>query len=169
MPQSKNLFSLAVWAWIFSIINLALIVVVFMVFSKIYYETSPSLKDSDEVKTATFSVSELDIEALNPYGKAIARAGLTQCAQPMNDLSQRLLVNKNVGIYRFPAVHDDFTSLSAEVMVDGGATIYMTFNMTEKDDGSCYISYEAVSDWANTCEDVVKTVFKEVSSTSSMR
>ena len=79
----------------------------------------------------------------------------------MNNLSARLLAGKKVGIYRFPVSQDDFVSLSMEVTASSGAILYLTFNLSQRPDGSCQIAYEAVSDWANSCTDIVKTVFQE--------
>jgi hypothetical protein len=48
-----------------------------------------------------------------------------------------------------------------EVKAKSGAILYITFGVSQGTDGSCQIVYEAVSDWANSCEDIVRTVFKD--------
>jgi hypothetical protein len=111
--------------------------------------------------TASTPAADFDLDALNPYGQSIARAGLKHCAVAMNDLSERLLAGKQVGIYRFPVSHENFVSLSMEVTAKSGAILYLTFDLSQRPDGSCQIAYEAVSDWANSCQDIVKTVFKD--------
>ena len=111
---------------------------------------------------------DIDIDALNPYGQAIAKMGLTKCAAAMNDLSAKLLQGKRVGVYRFPTIHETFVSLSMEVDSGHGAIIYIDFDLTQDASGSCQIAYKAVSDWANPCDDVTKTIFKEFEPTRDL-
>ena len=112
--------------------------------------------------------AEIDVDALNPYGQAVARMGLAKCAAAMNDLSAKLLQGKRVGVYRFPTVHESFVSLSMEVEGNQGAIIYMTFDLSQDANGTCQIVYETVSDWANTCDDVAKTIFNEFTPTRDL-
>ena len=160
-PSSQS--NRSVWLWAMTFTNLCVIAFVLFFISgqqQIVITPSSPLVNHADINAVDIS-PVVDVEALNPYGQAIARAGLQHCAQPMNDLSTRLLAGKQVGLYRFPVTSENFTSLSVEVSADGGATIYMTFNLSQTPDGACHIAYEAVSDWENKCEDVVKTIFKD--------
>ena len=146
--------------------NLALIVLVlFLILSPVKYseqgKDTPAVLPQDEK-------ADIDIDALNPYGQAIAKIGLTKCAVAMNELSAKMLQGKRVGVYRFPTVHETFVSLSMEVESGQGGIIYITFDLTQDAGGSCQIAYEIVSDWANPCDDVTKTIFSEYTPTRDL-
>ena len=146
--------------------NLALIVLVlFLILSSVNYseqgKDTPAVLPKDEK-------AEIDIDALNPYGQAIAKMGLTKCAVAMNELSAKMLQGKRVGVYRFPTVHQTFVSLSMEVDSGQGAMIYIDFDLTQDASGGCQIAYQAVSDWANPCDDVTKTILKEFKPTRDL-
>ncbi len=160
MFKSLQITLVSFFLWLLTFINLALIVFAGIFFVTFYKSQAPSSVASAPLSENTAN-SELDVDALNAYGVAVARAGLMDCAEPMNDLTERLLAGKKIGIYRFPVVDNNFVSLSAEVAVEGGATIYMTFNVAQNDHGSCQIAYESISDWANSCEEVATTVFPD--------
>jgi hypothetical protein len=148
---------LLVFVWLLTLANLCLIVVAVY----LHWYPQPSADDTAVTSVQMDSPDKADLDALNGYGQAIARAGLTGCAVPMNDLSERLIAGRRVGTYRFPVARENFVSLSLEVKASSGATLYMTFGLSQGTDGSCQIVYEAVSDWANSCEEIVKTVFKD--------
>ncbi len=154
---------LSLFVWLLTVTNLGLIILAFYLYSD--HQTSGSAPPANDMATSAVTVRtpprQADLDALNGYGQAIARAGLTGCAMPMNDLSERLLAGRSVGTYRFPVSRENFVSLSMEVKANSGAILYITFGLSQGTDGSCQIVYEAVSDWANSCEDIVKTVFKD--------
>jgi hypothetical protein len=156
---SRPLPVILVFVWLLTLANLCLIVV----FSAYLFGNPRPVTHEAAVKSPVLmsAPDKADLDALNGYGQAIARAGLTGCAMPMNDLSERLLAGKTVGVYRFPVSRENFVSLSMEVKVKSGAVLYITFGLSQGTDGSCQIAYEAVSDWANSCEEIVKTVFKD--------
>lgn len=160
--SSRNL-TLSLFIWLLTVTNLGLIVLAFYLFSNTQAAVSapPATDKAASALGVHTPPSKADLDALNGYGQAIARAGLTGCAIPMNDLSERLLAGRDVGIYRFPVSRENFVSLSMEVKANSGAILYITFGLSQATDGSCQIVYEAVSDWANSCEDIVKTVFKD--------
>jgi hypothetical protein len=165
-PTRRHWFPASLYFWLLTFVNLALIVLALLLIRDSAAINSPD-KDSpaDLPKEAK---AEIDIDALNPYGQAIARTGLIKCAAAMNDISAKLLQGKRVGVYRFPTVHETFVSLSMEVNSGQGAIIYITFNLTQDMSGACHIAYEAVSDWANPCDDVIKTVFTEFEPTRNL-
>lgn len=147
--------------WILSIVNLVLIVVVLCLLA-------PSKKSVDGVSSTTSEAaakedaeSQIDEDALNIYGKSALRAGLKSCTLPMNQLAERVLVGHKVGAYRFPAKSKGFASMSMEVVTKSGGVAYMTFNLSEPVAGQCVIAYEAVSQWNNKCEDVVKKILTD--------
>lgn len=147
--------------WILSIVNLVLIAVVLCLLAP---KTNPvDVVVSTPTETATKEDTEADIDedALNVYGKSALRAGLKNCALPMNQLAERVLVGHKVGAYRFPAKSKGFASMSMEVATKSGGVAYMTFNLSEPVAGQCVIAYEAVSQWNNKCEDVVKKILTE--------
>jgi hypothetical protein len=145
--------------------NLVLIVLVLFL---IRSSTSYSAPGKDLQDVLSKEKADIDIDALNPYGQAIAKMGLTKCAAAMNDLSAKLLQGKRVGVYRFPTVHERFVSLSMEVESGQGALVYITFDLTQDASGACQIAYETVSDWANPCDDVTKTIFKDFTPTRDL-
>jgi hypothetical protein len=163
IPSIYRLFPL--YFWLLSLANLALMLLAFSLFSSGSDAPPRSAIANLEVTSAILRPTEAgedpDLDALNAYGQSIARAGLKNCAVAMNDLTQRLIAGKKVGIYRFPVAHENFVSLSMEVSTDSGAILYLTFNLSQGPGGSCQIAYEAVSDWANSCKEVVETVFKD--------
>jgi hypothetical protein len=55
-----------------------------------------------------------------------------------------------------------------EVESGQGAIIYIDFDLTQDASGGCQIAYQAVSDWANPCDDVTKTIFKEFKPTRDL-
>jgi hypothetical protein len=165
-PTRTHLFPASVYISLLIFVNLSLIVLVlFLIRSPANY--SAQGKDAQAVLPKD-EKADIDIDALNPYGQAIAKMGLTQCAAAMNDLSAKLLQGKRVGVYRFPTVHETFVSLSMEVDSGHGAIIYITFDLTQDASGSCQIAYETVSDWANPCDEVIKTIFKEFTPTRDL-
>jgi hypothetical protein len=158
-PARTHLVSASVYISLLVFTNVALIVLVlFLIRSPMDY--SAQGKDTQAVHPQD-EKADIDIDALNPYGQAIAKMGLTKCAAAMNDLTVKLLQGKRVGVYRFPTVHETFVSLSMEVDSGQGAIMYIAFDLAQDASGTCQIAYEAVSDWSNTCNDVTKTVFKE--------
>lgn len=160
------MFPASVYIALLFFMNLALIVLVlFMIQSSA--NSSAQGKDEQAVLAAD-EKADIDIDALNPYGQAIAKMGLTECAAAMNDLSSKLLQGKRVGVYRFPTVNETFVSLSMEVDSGQGAIIYIDFDITQDAGGRCQIAYQAVSDWANPCDDVTKTIFKEFKPTRDL-
>lgn len=162
-PVEARAFPRGLHLWLLTFSNLALIAVVLVL---IRGSLLPDVAKKDPpAELAKEEKAEIDIDALNPYGQAIAKLGLTGCAAAMNDVSRTLLQGKRVGVYRFPTVHETFVSLSMEVNSAQGTIIYVTFNLSQDTNGSCQIAYEAVSDWANPCDDVIKTVFKDFEST----
>jgi hypothetical protein len=164
-PARTHLFSAGVYIWLLTFMNLALIVLALFL---IRNSTSSAPEKDTHVESSKEEKAEIDIDALNPYGQAIAKIGLTKCAAAMNDVSAKLLQGKRVGVYRFPTVHETFASLSMEVNSGQGAIIYITFNLSEDTNGTCQIAYEAVSDWANPCDDVIKTIFKDFEPTRNL-
>ena len=165
-PTRAHLFPASVYVSLLIFMNLALIVLVlFMVRSSA--NSSAQDKDTQAVLPKD-KKADIDIDALNPYGQAIAKMGLTECAVAMNDVSAKLLQGKRVGVYRFPTVQERFVSLSMEVDSGVGAMIYIDFDLTEDASGGCQIAYQAVSDWANPCDDVTKTILKEFKPTRDL-
>ena len=163
-PAKAHLF--AAGAWLLTFANLALIVLVLFVIRS--SETSSAQDKHTQSGLLKEPGADIDIDALNPYGQAIAKLGLTECAVAMNDLSAKLLQGKRVGVYRFPAVHETFVSLSMEVDSGHGAIIYIDFDLTQDASGRCQIAYQAVSDWANPCDDITKTIFKDFKPTRDL-
>ena len=165
-PTGTHLSPAAVYIWLLTFMNLALIVLVlFLIRSSA--TTSAQGKDTEAVLPKG-KKADVDIDALNPYGQAIAKMGLTECAVAMNDVSAKLLQGKRVGVYRFPTVQEGFVSLSMEVDSGQGAMIYIDFDLTQDASGGCQIAYQAVSDWANPCDDVIKTILKEFKPTRDL-
>lgn len=164
MTLPKTIRLTALHIWLLSLINLGLIV---MVLWMIGGSGSSKVPDTENEVYAP-PLSETDIDALNPYGQALLRAGLPQCAMAMNGLSARLLKGNQVGIYRFPIENKQMANMSMEVVVEGGATIYMTFNFFEQENGGCQISYEAVSSWSNGCKEVAETIFSAFQPTRNL-
>jgi hypothetical protein len=166
LPGRTHLFPAGAYLWLLTFTNLALIVLVSFV---IRSSATSSAQDKDtRADLPKEEKVEIDADALNPYGQAIAKLGLTKCAAAMNDLSAKLLQGKRVGVYRFPTVHETFVSLSLEVDSGKGAIIYINFDLTQDAGGSCQIAYEIVSDWANPCDDVTKTIFNEFTPTRDL-
>ena len=118
-------------------------------------------KEANVVPEKPVLESPVDEDALNAFGKAVMRAGLKSCALPMNQLAQKVLVGHKVGAYRFPVKAEGFGSLSMEVATQSGGVAYMTFNLSEPANGGCIISYEAVSQWSDKCEIVVKNILSD--------
>jgi hypothetical protein len=163
-PAKPHLF--AAGAWLLTFANLVLIVLVLFVIRS--SETSSAQGKNAQAVPAKDEKAHIDIDALNPYGQAIAKMGLTGCAVAINDISAKLLKGKRVGVYRFPTVHESFVSLSMEVESGQGAIIYIDFDLTQDASGGCQIAYQAVSDWANPCDDVTKKIFKEFKPTRDL-
>ena len=158
-PARTRVFPASVFLSLLIFINLALIgLVLFLIRSS---EIFAAQSKESQVVLPKVEKTAIDIDALNPYGQAIAKMGLTECALAMNNVSAKLLQGKRVGVYRFPTVHETFVSLSMEVDSGQGAMIYIDFDLTQDAGGGCQIAYQAVSDWANPCDDVTKTIFKE--------
>ena len=165
-PARTQLFPASVFIALLIFLNLALIaLVLFLIQSSA--DSSAQGKDAQAVPPQV-EKADIDIDALNPYGQAIAKLGLTKCAVAMNDLSAKLLQGKRVGVYRFPAVHETFVSLSMEVDSGHGAMIYIDFDLTQDVSGRCQIAYQAISDWANPCDDITKTIFKDFKPTRDL-
>ena len=165
-PARTHLVPASVYTSLLVFMNLALIVLVlFLILSPVNY--SEQGKDTPAVLLKD-EKADIDIDALNPYGQAVAKMGLTKCAVAMNELSAKMLQGKRVGVYRFPTVHETFVSLSMEVESGQGAIIYVTFDLTQDAGGGCQIAYEIVSDWANPCDDVTKTILKEFKPTRDL-
>lgn len=164
-PRAKpHLF--AAGAWLLTFANLALIVLVLFVIRS--SETSSAQDKNAQAVPAKDEKTDIDIDALNPYGQAIAKMGLHGCAVAINDISANLLKGKRVGVYRFPAVHETFVNLSMEVDSGQGAIIYLDFDLTQDPSGNCQIAYQAVSDWANSCDEVESKIFKEFKQTRDL-
>lgn len=161
MPPKAGRFTPAIYIWILSCANLVLILLALILISRSHDRWEAERPAGTPTAAAKKEESPIDVDALNPYGQAIAKAGLVKCARPMNDLSGRILAGKQVGIYRFPLIQNNFASFSMEVAAREGAILYLTLNVSQNPDGSCQIAYEAVSDWANACADIVKTIFKD--------
>jgi len=166
-PSTRtHLASAGIYIWLLTLTNLALIVLVVLL---IRSSATSGVQGKDaQAGPPTQDKAAVDIDALNIYGQAIAKMGLTKCAVAMNDLSGKLLQGKRVGVYRFPTVHETFVSLSMEVDSGQGAIIYTTFDLAEDASGACQIAYQAVSDWANPCDEVTKTIFKEFTPTRDL-
>jgi hypothetical protein len=168
-PAKADHISTPIYVWLLTFANLALILVALFLFSRSHEApATAAVTGRDQPAPINKDEPAFDMDALNPYGQVIAKAGLTKCARPMNDLSGRLLSGKKVGIYRFPIVQNNFASFSMEVAAREGAILYVTFNLSQNPDGSCQISYEAVSDWANSCEEIIKTIFKDFTPTRNL-
>ena len=167
-PRADRI-STPIYVWLLTFANLALILVALLLFSRSHEApATAAVSGRDQPVSVNRDEPAIDLDALNPYGQLIAKAGLSKCAMPMNDLSGRLLAGKKVGIYRFPIAQNNFASFSMEVAAREGAILYITFNLAQNPDGSCQISYESVSDWTNSCEDIVKTVFKDFTPTRNL-
>ncbi len=162
MPSKAGRVAASIYIWGLSCANLALILVVLILISR-WQQLSGTERLLNAAQPAAVKNQDppVDVDALNPCGQAVAKAGLTHCAIPMNNLSTRLLAGKKVGIYRFPVMQNNFASFSMEIAAQDGGILYLTLDASQNADGSCQIAYEAVSDWANSCADVVKTVFKD--------
>lgn len=163
--MGKSVSIPAFFIWILTIINLALVAAVlsFVALKPAQGKSADKVEpqiDSKDSSPDTHN-SAVDEDAFNAYGKSVLRAGLKSCAMPMNTLAERLLVGHKVGGYRFPSSNKAFGTLSMEVATKSGGVAYMTFNMIEPGDGQCIIAYEAVSQWNNKCEDVVKNILKD--------
>jgi hypothetical protein len=165
-PAKTHPIPASIFISVLIFMNLALIVLVLFVIQS-SANSSAQGKDAQAVPPQV-EKADIDIDALNPYGQAIAKMGLTECAVAMNDVSAKLLQGKRVGVYRFPTVHETFVSLSMEVESGQGAIIYIDFDLTQDASGGCQIAYQAVSDWANPCDDVTKTIFKEFKPTRDL-
>ena len=165
-PARTHLFPASVYISLLTFMNLSLIVLVLFLVGN-SANSSAQGKDAQAVLPRG-EKAEIDIDALNPYGQVIAKMGLTKCAAAMNDLTAKLLQGKRVGVYRFPTVQETFVSLSMEVDSGQGAIIYIDFDLTQDASGSCQIAYQAISDWANPCNDVTKTIFKEFKQTRDL-
>ncbi len=166
VPAKTRSSPAGVYIWLLTFMNLALIVLaLFLIRSS---ATSRAQDKDTQAELPKEEKAEIDIDALNPYGQAIAKMGLTKCAAAMNDLSAKLLQGKRVGVYRFPTVHKTFVSLSMEVDSGQGGVIYITFDLSQDASSTCQIAYEVVSHWANPCDDVTKMIFKEFSPTRDL-
>jgi hypothetical protein len=165
-PERKRP-STPIYVWALTCANLALIALVLLLIAD-HRNPAPVTTNSVTPPPLANVDDALDMEALNPYGLAIAKAGLRKCAMPMNELSRRLLGDKKVGVYRFPTVRDNFVSLSMEVTSPKGAILYITFDLSQSSDGSCQIAYEVISDWANSCDDLVTTIFQDFVTTRTL-
>lgn len=145
--------------WVFTVINLGLIAIVLFLVSPTENKTPQPLPVALESNKQD---ALLDEDALNAFGKSVLRAGLKNCALPMNQLAERVLIGNKIGGYRFPATDKTFASMSMEVLTKSGGVAYMTFNLSEPgNNGQCIISYEAISQWKDKCSDVVKNVLKD--------
>lgn len=148
--------------WLLTIVNLLVILGVLALLAA----HAPIKNAPEQVPVPSAeAIADIDEDALNAFGKAIIRAGLPHCVLPMNQLAERVLVGHKVGVYRFPVNQKGFASMSMEVTAKNGAVIYMSFNLSEIGATACAIGYEAVTHWQNTCEDVLKGVFKDFTPT----
>lgn len=158
--STKSLPPLSLVIWGLTIINLVVVIVV-LAFPLWKPQTPASDTQMNAAPATSYTAENLDEDALNPYGKSALKAGLPDCALPMNQLAERALVGHKVGGYRFPTTDKTFGSMSMEVITKSGGVAYMTFNMSQPAQGQCIIAYEAVSQWDSKCSDVVKNVLKE--------
>ena len=166
MPHNEITLRLSpLHIWLLTIINLLVILGVLVMMGPFKKDAGPASALAKTSASTTPDDHDLaaapDEDALNGFGKAVLRAGLPHCALAMNQLADRVLVGHKVGGYRFPITENGFGSFSMEVVTKSGGVAYMTFNMAETDQQRCIISYEAVSQWENKCEDVVKNVLKD--------
>jgi hypothetical protein len=98
---------------------------------------------------------------LNAIAQTARNAGVVNCLGPVQEVTEFLTAKNKSGAFLFlpPAdANRHLLSTSLEVQ-SGGASSYVGASVAPLPGGGCGALYEAVSYWANDCNDVASKVF----------
>ena len=101
----------------------------------------------------------------NPVTRAAVNAGVLSCASRVNQVSDYLTANSQSGVYIFvPQGNRDrrLFSASFEILTQNASTLYATASFAPNQENGSGAVYDTVEYVDKTCDELAKTVFKDL-------
>jgi len=121
-------------------------------------------EDKPDAAPAPSSPSTLKT-ATNPVTRAAVDAGVLTCASRINQVSNYLTANNQSGVYIFVPQGDRdrrLFSASFEILTSNSSTLYATASFAPNQENGSGAVYDTVEYVDKTCDELAKTVFKDL-------